>query len=106
MRKVDSVLQDSVLVELGMPSFLVAHRQEIIRAGIEVCLQSAHYAIVARCSCAQDVLHAAASYRPDIVILGQHIGGKNWTAFLHELRSHCVSARTVVLCGRHDDCLP
>ena len=93
----------SVLVGLGMPSLLVAHRQEIVRAGIEVLLQSAHYTIVARASCAQDVLYAAARYQPDIVMLGQHIGEKNWTAFLRELRSRCVSVRTVILCGRYDN---
>src|SRR5262249_4053989 len=81
---------------------LIAGRNEIASAGIEVLLQAAGHRVIARCSHKDDLLRSVEAYRPNIIMLAENIVGQEAAKTLLRLRARNFSVAIIFLLEERD----
>jgi DNA-binding NarL/FixJ family response regulator len=79
-----------------MAILLLADSQQLVKTGLALLLQGADYTVAAQCSDADELLRSIDAHRPDIVMLGQNILGKDPRALLRRLKER-GSCRCILL---------
>src|SRR5262249_14480649 len=81
---------------------LIADRNEIANAGIEVLLQAAGHRVIARCSHEDDLLRSVEAYRPDMIVLADNIVGQKVGKTFLRPRARNLSVPIIFLLEEHD----
>jgi len=81
---------------------LIADRNEIASAWIEVLLQAAAHRVIARCSHEDDLLRSMQAYRPDMILLADSIVGQEAAKTVLRLRARNFSVAIIFLLEERD----
>jgi two-component system nitrate/nitrite response regulator NarL len=86
----------------GMSRVIIANRNEITGAGIEALLKAGGYSLIARCSGEDELLRFVEAYRPDIILLAEHIVRQEVAKTVLRLRACNCSVMIIVLLEERD----
>jgi two-component system, NarL family, nitrate/nitrite response regulator NarL len=87
----------------GCKSFtLIADRNGVVSAGIEVILHAAGHRVIARCSHEDGLLHSLEAYRPDMIVLADNIVRQEAAKTVLRLRARNFSVVIIFLLEERD----
>src|SRR5262249_35645518 len=81
----------------NIPTVVIANRNEIDRAGIELLLHAGGYRVVARCSHEHDLLRFVETFNPNVILVADNIADRSSAETVRRLRAGNRSAAIILL---------
>jgi len=80
-----------------IPTVVIANRNEIDHAGIELLLHAGGYRVVARCSHEHDLLRFVETFNPNVILVADNIADRRSAETVRRLRAGNSSAAIILL---------